>query len=88
MVRYQFYPHFLLFVQDINQEMPNFRWPSLYHDMSLSKEVINLCPEKPSDWETIDDLLLKKYRDEDAKALKRYVTYVSCTPLIDQSACN
>ena len=79
--------------------MPNFRWPSLYNDISLAKEVISLRPEKTSDWETIAtklsaifsseempillkgracrdrlDLLLKKYRDEDSKALKRYVT--------------
>ena len=89
------------FVQVVNPEMPNFRWPLLYHDISLAKEVINLRPEKPSDWETVAtklsdifsseempillkgrgcrkrlDLLLKKYRDEDTKGLKQYVTYV------------
>ena len=79
--------------------MPNFRWPWLYHDISLAKEVNSLRPEKPCDWESIAtklsaifssedmpiiikgracrerlDLLLIKYREEDAKALKRYVT--------------
>lgn len=79
--------------------MPNFRWPLLYHDISLAKEVNSTRPEKPSDWEVIAaklcalfskkddkmislkgrgcrerlDLLLKKYKEEDKKALKRYV---------------
>ena len=79
--------------------MPNFRWPSLFHDVSLAREIISLRPEKSSDWASIAtklstlfssdekpimitsracrerlDLLLKKYREEDTKALKRYVT--------------
>jgi len=78
--------------------MPNFRWPLLYHDIALAKEVISLRPEKPSDWGNIAtklsaifsskekpvmikgracrerlDLLLKKYKEEDVKALRRYV---------------
>lgn len=79
--------------------MPNFRWPTVYHDISLAKEVYSTRPEKPSDWEVIAaklsvlfstkddksislkgrgcrerlDLLIKKYKEEDRKALKRYV---------------
>ena len=79
--------------------MPNFRWPLLYHDISLAEEVYSTRPEKPSDWEVIAaklsvlfsrkddksislkgrgcrerlDLLIKKYKEEDKKALKRYV---------------
>ena len=79
--------------------MPNFRWPLLYHDIALAKEVTSLRPEKPSDWELIAadlsvlftkqdgkvvslkgrgckdrlDLLVKKYREEDSKALRQYV---------------
>ena len=79
--------------------MPNFRWPSLFHDVFLASEIISLRPEKSIDWASIAtklstlfssdekpimitsracrerlDLLLKKYREEDAKALKRYVS--------------
>ena len=77
--------------------MPNFRWPLVYHDVSLAKEVYSTRPEKSSDWEVIAaklsvvfstrddkiislkgrgcrkrlDLLMKKYKEEDKKALKR-----------------
>ena len=79
--------------------MPKFRWPLVYHDISLAKEVYSTRPEKPSDWEVIAaklsasfskkddkiislkgrgcrerlDLLIKKYKEEDKKALKWYV---------------
>ena len=33
--------------------MPNFRWPLLYHDLSLAKDVISIRPEKTSDWDAI-----------------------------------
>lgn len=80
--------------------MPNFRWPNIYHDLSLAKDVYSVRPEKASDWDIIAaklsalfstdekpismkgracrerlDLLLKKYREQDAKALKRFVTH-------------
>ena len=89
--------------------MPNFRWPSLFHDISLCKKVYSVRPEKPSDWESIaqklskvftdhDDkgqsiavkgrgcrerleLLVKKFRDEDRKALKRYVSFICIVKL-------
>lgn len=79
--------------------MPSFRWPLLYHDIALAREVFSSRPDKPHDWELIAanlsayfsrrdgkavsvkgrgckdrlELLLKKYRQEDRKALKRYV---------------
>ena len=80
--------------------MPNFRWPLLFHDISLAKEVVSARPEKLSEWDLIAadlsaaftkqdgwkavslkgrgckdrlDLLIKKYRDDDSKALRRYV---------------
>ena len=78
--------------------MPNFRWPLLFNDLSLVKEVLSLRPNKPADWESIAtklstlfstdnkpvflkgrackdrlELLLKKYKEEDEKALKRLV---------------
>ena len=83
--------------------MPNFRWPLLYHDLCLAKDVISSRPEKACDWEAIAtklstlfstddkpisikgracrerlDLLLKKFREEDCKALKRFVSHCMC----------
>ena len=83
----------------IKSRMTIFRWPLLYHDLSLAKEVISVHPEKPSDWDSIAtklsdiftspikpvvikgracrerlDLLVKKYKEEDTKALKRYAS--------------
>ena len=80
--------------------MPYFRWPLLYHNISLVKDVISVRPEKACDWDMIAaklsalfstddkpisiegracrerlDQLLKKYREQDAKALKRLVTH-------------
>ena len=84
--------------------MPHLRWPLLYHNIALAKEVISLRPEKPSDWGNIAtklsaifsseeksvmikgracrerlDFLLKKYREEDVKALRRFQYYSGCT---------
>ena len=79
--------------------MPNFRWPLVYHDISISKQVYSTHPKKSSDWEVIAaklsalfstrddkiislkgrgcreriDLLIKKYKEKDKKALKRHV---------------
>ena len=33
--------------------MPAFRWPDIYHDVSLAKEVISKRPKKAEDWESI-----------------------------------
>lgn len=33
--------------------MPQFRWPDIWHDIALAKEVISKRPKKPWDWDTI-----------------------------------
>ena len=82
--------------------MLNFRWPLLFHDLALAKEVVFKRPQRHTDWEDISiilsdlfsteekavdikgracrerlDLLLKKYKEEDAKSLKRFVSQCS-----------
>ena len=37
--------------------MPQFRWPEVAQDISLAKEVASRRPSKPSEWDTIADLL-------------------------------
>ena len=37
--------------------MPQFRWPSVEHDIALAKEVVGRRPTKLSDWETIARVL-------------------------------
>ena len=43
----------LLQWSDINPEMPNFRVAFAVSYISLTKEVTNICLEKPSDWDTV-----------------------------------
>ena len=48
-----FTPISYLFRSKPSSSSSNFRWPQLYHDVSLAKEVIPLRPKNASDWECI-----------------------------------
>ena len=45
--------------------MPAFRWPDIYHDISLAKEVIPKSPKKAEDWESIATCLNLAFSTED-----------------------
>ena len=49
--------------------MPNFRWPLVYHNISLAKEVYLTHPEKPSDWEVIPAKLSALFSKKDDKII-------------------
>lgn len=69
----------------------SFRWPKLWHEICLLKEVVDTRPGKPEQWETVAetltsvfgvpvkgrgcrehlDLMIKKFKQEERKALKR-----------------
>ena len=78
------------------QVIPSFRWPDLFSDIALAKEVVSLCPAKPHEWDSIAatlsvlfstedkpvmlkgrdcreclEFLLKKFKEEDSKSLRR-----------------
>ena len=38
-------------------DMPQFCWPEVQHDVFLAREVAAKRPTKPSEWETIADVL-------------------------------
>ena len=37
--------------------MPQFRWPELFHNIALAREVVGQRPSKSADWEAIADVL-------------------------------
>lgn len=37
------------------------RWPEVFHDLALAKEVIPWMPEKPADWDKIADRLSEAF---------------------------
>ena len=45
--------------------MAPFRWPLLRQDVMLATEVVARRPIKPSDWETIAQVLTNEFKTED-----------------------
>ena len=45
--------------------MPVFRWPNIYHDISLAKEVISKRPKKAEDWDSIATCFIMAFSKED-----------------------
>ena len=45
--------------------MVPFRWPDIWHELALAKEVAKYFPEKPQEWDEVAKILSKAFSTDD-----------------------